>query len=205
VVLRPTVLFAFANKTVFDLEHWVIRIDGSLGWTHSRAIPIIGADGEIVEWFGAARDVTERKQVEETQRLLMNELNHRVKSMLATVHAIAQQTLRRSKDPAAFAESFGGRIQSMSRMHSLLTNTNWECVSAWNKRCRRCALRRCAVEGRRTGRASDGPGHGQHGPVEVYADQPSDVAALGQPSRHDTGPARHVQYALALRRLDAIE
>jgi len=49
------------------------------------------------------------------------------------------------------------------------------------------------------------PGHGQHGPVEVYADQPSDVAALGQPSRHDTGPARHVQYAFALRRLDAIE
>lgn len=127
---QPTVIAAIREaieqKTVFDLEHRVIRIDGSLGWTHSRAIPIIDTDGEIVEWFGAARDVSERKQAEETQKLLMNELNHRVKNMLATVHAIAQQTLRRSKDPAAFADSFGGRLQSMSRMHSLLTSTNWE-------------------------------------------------------------------------------
>jgi PAS domain S-box-containing protein len=39
----------------------VIRVDGSLGWTHSRAVPRMGADGEVIEWFGAARDVSERK------------------------------------------------------------------------------------------------------------------------------------------------
>jgi signal transduction histidine kinase/DNA-binding response OmpR family regulator len=117
---------AIKNKSAFDLEHQIIRVDGSLGWTHSRAIPILGADGEISEWFGTARDVTERKRAEETQTLLMNELNHRVKNMLTTVDAIAQQTLRRAADPASFAESFSGRLQSMSRMHSLLTSTNWE-------------------------------------------------------------------------------
>ena len=117
---------AIRDKAIFELEHRVIQVDGGLGWTHSRAIPIIDREGNIVEWFGAARDITDRKRAEETQQLLLSELNHRVKNMLATVNAIAQQTLRRSKDPAAFADSFSGRLQSLSRMHSLLTSTNLE-------------------------------------------------------------------------------
>ena len=46
--------------------------------------------------------------------------------MLAVVQAIAQQTLRRAKDPTEFAASFGGRIQVMSRMHSLLSESGWQ-------------------------------------------------------------------------------
>jgi two-component sensor histidine kinase len=63
-----------------------------------------------VEWFVAARDVRDRKRHDETQRLLVSELSHRVKNMVTVVQAIAQQTLRRGKDPADFAASFGGRI-----------------------------------------------------------------------------------------------
>jgi signal transduction histidine kinase/DNA-binding response OmpR family regulator len=117
---------AIRNRSVFELEHRVIRIDGSVGWANSRAVPILGTDGEIAEWFGATRDVTDRKRAEETQQLLLSELNHRVKNMLASVHAIAQQTLRRAKDPAAFVDSFNGRLQSMSRMHTLLSSAGWE-------------------------------------------------------------------------------
>ena len=46
----------------------MIRVDGSLGWTFSRAIPMLDAAGEIVEWLGAASDITERKQAEEALR-----------------------------------------------------------------------------------------------------------------------------------------
>jgi len=60
---QPTVLRAIAEavtgKTPFVLEHRVIRADGSIGWTASRAVPIIDADGAIVEWFGTASDVTQ--------------------------------------------------------------------------------------------------------------------------------------------------
>ncbi len=49
------------TKTIFQLEHQVLRLDGTLGWTFSRAVPILDEKGEIVEWFGAASDVTERK------------------------------------------------------------------------------------------------------------------------------------------------
>jgi signal transduction histidine kinase len=55
---------AIRTKSTFALEHRVRRVDGSLGWTFSRAIPIQNADGEIVEWFGAARDITERIRAE---------------------------------------------------------------------------------------------------------------------------------------------
>lgn len=55
---------AIAAKTTFELEHRVIRADGSLGWTFSRAIPILDPEGDIIEWLGTATDVTERKQAQ---------------------------------------------------------------------------------------------------------------------------------------------
>jgi PAS domain S-box-containing protein len=55
---------AIRNETLFDLEHRVVKRDGSLGWTHSRAVPVRNEQGEIVEWIGTATDVTPRKQPE---------------------------------------------------------------------------------------------------------------------------------------------
>lgn len=56
---------AIRTKSIFDLAHRVLRVDGALGWTHSRAIPLLDAQGEILEWVGAASDITERKQSDE--------------------------------------------------------------------------------------------------------------------------------------------
>ncbi len=62
--------FAAARKDVraFELEHRVWRVDGHIGWTMTRAVPIVGADGAIVEWFGAASDITGRHEAEEALR-----------------------------------------------------------------------------------------------------------------------------------------
>jgi PAS domain S-box-containing protein len=65
---------AIRTKSVFELEHRVRRVDGSLGWTLSRAVPILDANGEIVEWFGAASDATRRKEAEEALRRSQTEL-----------------------------------------------------------------------------------------------------------------------------------
>jgi len=62
--VKAAVERAIAEKGLFELEHQVIRADGSLGWTHSRAVPILDEVGEITEWFGLARDITRRKQAE---------------------------------------------------------------------------------------------------------------------------------------------
>ncbi|MVF14475.1 PAS domain S-box protein [Ketobacter sp. MCCC 1A13808] len=58
---------AAVNKQVLEFEHRVVRQDGSLGWTLTRAIPILSDSGDIIEWFGAATDITERKSAQEAQ------------------------------------------------------------------------------------------------------------------------------------------
>ncbi|WP_306299017.1 ATP-binding protein [Nostoc sp. T09] len=55
---------AIEAKGLFELEHRVIRADGTIGWTYSRAVPLLNATGEIVEWFGEASDITDRKRRE---------------------------------------------------------------------------------------------------------------------------------------------
>ncbi|MBC7966268.1 MAG: PAS domain S-box protein [Fuerstia sp.] len=59
---------AVRSKTIFEMEHRVRRLDGTLGWTFSRAVPLLNAQGELVEWFGVASDVTERRRADEALR-----------------------------------------------------------------------------------------------------------------------------------------
>ena len=75
-----------------------------------------------------AADILERRRAEETQQFLVAELNHRVKNTLASVQAIAHQMLRRTRDPVEFAAGFSGRIQSLARVHTMLSTTSWQSV-----------------------------------------------------------------------------
>jgi len=65
---------AIRTKSTFELEHEVLLADGSLGWTFSRAIPIQDQKGAIIEWFGAASDITGRKRAEKEREELIREL-----------------------------------------------------------------------------------------------------------------------------------
>jgi PAS domain S-box-containing protein len=78
--------------------------------------------GKVIGASKVARDVTERKQAERLQQLLTDELNHRVKNTLATVQAIASQSLLRSSSPSHFVDAFSGRIRALAQAHSLLTS-----------------------------------------------------------------------------------
>ncbi len=112
---RPRVLDtinrAIADKSDFEVEHRVIRVDGSLGWTYSRAIPIVDAQGEIVEWFGTASDITARKEAEEVLRR-----SHERAQILAD--AISQ--LLYSDAPQAVIQSLGERVMEHLGCHLFL-------------------------------------------------------------------------------------
>lgn len=97
------------------------RVDISL-----TVSPLRDSTGRVIGASKVARDVSERKRAEETQRLLIDELNHRIKNTLATVQAIATQTLRRSASPNHFVESFNGRIKALARAHGLLTGSSFQ-------------------------------------------------------------------------------
>jgi len=101
------------------------RRDGSLVDISLSVSPVRDAGGIVVGASKIARDISLRKQAEATRQLLLGELNHRVKNTLASVQAIAQQTLLTTKDPADFATRFAGRIQSLAGAHSLLVDATW--------------------------------------------------------------------------------
>jgi PAS domain S-box-containing protein len=64
-VVTAAIEQAILTKTLFELEHRIVQFDGMPGWTFSRAVPILDDQGEIVEWFGIASDITGRKHVQE--------------------------------------------------------------------------------------------------------------------------------------------
>ena len=75
-----TIHEAVRTKSIFQLEHRVRRTDGTMGWTNSRAVPLVNVNGEILEWFGAASDVTVRKEAEENFRKLAQTLDAEVRA-----------------------------------------------------------------------------------------------------------------------------
>jgi two-component system CheB/CheR fusion protein len=71
-------------------------------------------------------DITDRLKSEDKQKLLLNELNHRVKNTLATIQSIAFQTAKATTEPAEFKKAFEGRLLGISQTHDLLTSSGWE-------------------------------------------------------------------------------
>lgn len=88
--------------------------------------PIRDRFGRIVGASKISRDITERKRSEEMQRLLIGELNHRVKNTLATVQSMASQTVHSAKSPGDFMTSFMGRLRALAQTNTILTQTSWQ-------------------------------------------------------------------------------
>ncbi len=84
--------------------------------------------GEVTGLIGVAVDMTERKRQEEHWRLVMREMTHRSKNLLAVIQAMARQTAARSESTDVFVKHFAHRLRAMSKSHDLLVNENWQGV-----------------------------------------------------------------------------
>ncbi|RKD89090.1 PAS domain-containing sensor histidine kinase [Halopiger aswanensis] len=88
---------AIRTKSTFELEHRVEQVDGSLGWTFSRAVPMLDDDGTIVEWIGMASDITDRKEYERKLEQTNAQLKRSNKELRRFAHAAShdlQEPLR---------------------------------------------------------------------------------------------------------------
>ena len=91
----------------------------------TSARPITDAAGKIIGAVQISLDITERKRGEEQRKLLVNELNHRVKNTLAVVQSIASQTLRSATSLPEAGRSLASRLVSLAKAHDILTQENW--------------------------------------------------------------------------------
>ncbi|WP_219653320.1 PAS domain S-box protein [Pseudomonas sp. MAG002Y] len=76
--VKATFNEAITSRKLFSLEHQVKRVDGSIGWVQSRAIPFLDAAGDITEWFGAVSDITVRRHADEVLQGQKKNLEHQV-------------------------------------------------------------------------------------------------------------------------------
>ena len=102
------------------------RRDGHLVDVSMTISSMRDVHGKVVGASRIARDITQRKEREERERLLMGEINHRGKNLLSVVDAIARQTATR--DPEHFVDYFSQRIQALSANQDLLTKNAWRGV-----------------------------------------------------------------------------
>ncbi|MHC2291708.1 HWE histidine kinase domain-containing protein [Bradyrhizobium barranii] len=102
------------------------RKDGSEFWAALFVSPVRDEGGDIVQYFASLIDLTKLKEDEARSRMLIDELNHRVKNTLSTVQSIVWQTLRTTTDPEQIRQSIGSRLSALSRSHDLLTREKWE-------------------------------------------------------------------------------
>jgi PAS domain S-box-containing protein len=113
----------------YAIEFRVPRRDGNTRWVEVHWLAYFeGTERErrAVSVVGTVQDITERKEREEKEHLLMREINHRAKNMLSVVHAIARQTA--TKNSEHFVERFSERIQALSANHDLLVRNEWNGV-----------------------------------------------------------------------------
>ncbi len=95
-------------------------------WLGVKGKVFFGDDNKAHRFVGAVVNVTDRKRAELHLRLLVNELNHRVKNSLATIQAIAAQSFNGQRSLDQAQEAFSSRIVALAEAHDLLTRENWE-------------------------------------------------------------------------------
>lgn len=125
---RSLVAFLAGRSRWMDDILRIVRRDGAIRWIRVRGARLSdGADGRP-RIAGMIEDITERHEAQRRQNLLLDELDHRVKNNLATVLAVAQQTLRGSAGLDEFQSAFIGRIDALARTHGLLASQKWKGV-----------------------------------------------------------------------------
>jgi two-component sensor histidine kinase len=105
-----------------------IRPDGREMWLEETSKAEFDAAGRFVRLKGLTLDITERKLAEKRQGVLMAELDHRVKNVLARVTVVAMSTRQGSSSMDEFVRTLDGRIHSMATAHSLLSQSRWQGV-----------------------------------------------------------------------------
>lgn len=124
---RSRVAAAFSGQGEDLLELPLHRKDGGVFWGAVFIGPVRDEADDVVQHFASFVDLTRHIREEEHLRFLLDELNHRTQNTLATVLAIAGQTLRNATDRAD-VDAFEGRILALSKAHSILGRHKWLAV-----------------------------------------------------------------------------
>lgn len=120
-----------AKGQPLDME-FRVELNGNACWFDIHIEPLRGPGGTLIGLNGAMVDITERKEHEAHLRLLMRELTHRSKNLLAVIQAMARQTAKHARSTERFLQLFSARLQALARSHDLLVQESWYGASLYD-------------------------------------------------------------------------
>jgi PAS domain S-box-containing protein len=128
-VERDSRLFAeqwAGERDAYTIEKRYVRKERSVMWVELAASLVRSEDGSPDYGVRIVSDITDRKRAEEQQRLLLHELNHRVKNTLTVVQGLAHQTFKGGAVAPEMLQSFEGRLGALAAAHNLLMQQTWD-------------------------------------------------------------------------------
>jgi len=118
---------AFDAREPYALDYRLRRRDGSYRWIAAKGEPFT-RHGVLAGYWSSGTDITEHRDAQHSQRVLINDLNHRMKNTLTVVQAMAEQTFRADRPMADAIACFGGRLRALASMQDQLVANAWETV-----------------------------------------------------------------------------
>jgi two-component sensor histidine kinase len=121
--------YSLRNGTPLEMELSLLGRDGRYRPFLTRAVPLRDATSSVCGWIGTHVDISEQKRREEHVRLIIEELSHRTKNLLAVVMAVARQTAQYADNVKLYETRFLERLQALSYCHDLLVRDRWQGAS----------------------------------------------------------------------------
>jgi PAS domain S-box-containing protein len=114
-----------AEAAGFEVEARIYHAaGGSYRWFQTRAAPVRDTSGNIVEWLGTSTDIHELRELQERQKVLVAELQHRTRNLMGVIRSTADKTARGSADLVDFRARFRDRMDALARVQGLLSRLN---------------------------------------------------------------------------------
>ncbi|MGP3698570.1 PAS domain-containing protein [Rhodobacter sp. NSM] len=113
----------------YEIEYRLRHRDGQYRWVLGRGVPVRDGAGRILRWMGTCTDIHDLKLAQQRQQLLREEMEHRVKNILALVQAVARQTFGGIPEADAARAAFNGRLHALAGAYGRLNHENWSRAS----------------------------------------------------------------------------
>jgi PAS domain S-box-containing protein len=111
-----------AETGIFEVEARICRASSrEYRWFQTRASPVRNEAGSIIEWLGTSTDIHQIRDLQSRQQVLVAELQHRTRNLMAVVLSTSEKTARASSDLAEFRERFSDRLEALARVQALLS------------------------------------------------------------------------------------
>ena len=104
------------------IEYRILRGDGAIRWMRNTKFPLLDPEGHVVRIGGIGHDCTEEKEAAGRAQVLMAELQHRTRNLMAVIRAVADRTLSECESLDQFRDAYGNRIEAIARVQSLLSS-----------------------------------------------------------------------------------